>query len=103
MSTWVLTDEVKDQYTPIVQEFIDKVEAANPQDTEELLEIDLSGTVLNPYTLEQLLKNLGYESSEHNYNGWQMDYWITMSKDGAKPLDINGTGITFELKLSEVG
>lgn len=101
MNRWELTEEVKEKYTPIIREFIRKLESNNPKDEEKRLEMDLSGTELNPFTLEKLLENLGYEQTEQDNNGWQFDFWITMQKDECKDLSIKGTGITFELKLSE--
>lgn len=98
---WTLKDEVRDKYIPVVQEFISKLESINPEDTKELLEINLSNTELNPFTLVKVLESVGYEQTNQDDNGWQMDFWITMSKSGFKPLYVKGTGIIFELKLSE--
>jgi len=97
---WKLEDEVKKKYTPIIQEFINNLEASSSID--ELMEIDLSDTELNPHTLEELLKDLGYEQANRSDNGWQLDFTITMKKDNFKPLSINGIGIIFELNLSEI-
>lgn len=101
MNRWTLTDEVKEKCLPIIQGFIDKLEAMNPDEQEELLEIDVSDTGLNPHTLQELLESLGYEKTNYDDNGWQMDFWITMEKSGFKPLSIDGTGIIFELFLRE--
>ncbi|EJW13952.1 hypothetical protein M5X02_30715 [Paenibacillus alvei] len=101
MNRWLLTEEVKQKYTPIIQGFIDKLEAMNPDEQEDLLEINLSDTGLNPYTLQELLESLGYEKTDFDDNGWQMDFWITMEKNGCKSIVIEGTGIIFELKLRE--
>ncbi|WCF11432.1 hypothetical protein NDS46_31230 (plasmid) [Paenibacillus thiaminolyticus] len=98
---WTLTDEVKEKFMPVIQEFISKLESMKPEESSELLEIDLSDTELNPFTLVILLESIGYEQTNQNDNGWQMDYWITMCKEGFKPLLVKGTGITFELRLSE--
>ena len=54
---WQLTDDVKQKYLPAVQEFIDKLES---EEYDESPEIDLSDTELNPYTLQKLLESLGY-------------------------------------------
>lgn len=101
MSRWQLKKEVKEKFTPIIEEFIHQVETIDPLSDTPLLEIDLSDTELNPYTLETLLEGLGYEKTDHDSNGWQYDFWVTMQKDGCKSLSVNGTGATFELKLSE--
>jgi len=101
LSRWQLTDEVKEKFTPIVKEFINQVETIDRLSDTPLLTIDLSDTELNPYTLENLIKVLGYENTDHDSNGWQYDFWITMRKDGCKTLSIEGTGAIFELKLTE--
>lgn len=95
MNKYQLTDEVKEKFTPTVKEFISKIEAQEFAD--EILE--LTDTELNAYTLWMLLEELGYEKDDIDTNGWEMDFWITMIKDGCKDICIEGTGITFELKL----
>ncbi|MFF2532504.1 hypothetical protein ACFVS2_26915 [Brevibacillus sp. NPDC058079] len=96
---WALTDEVKQKFMPVIQEFISKLESM--ENTSELLEIDLSDTELNPYTLQKLLESMGYEETNRGDNGWQLDYWIKMRKSEFKPLLVKGKAITFELILSE--
>jgi len=98
MSGWALTDEVKERFTPIIQEFIDKIETMDYVDEESGL--NLSDTELNGYTLWKLLEDLGYEQTELDHNGWQMDFWIRFEKEGFKTLSVDGTGITFELALN---
>ena len=97
MNRWALTEEVEDKYKPIIQKFIEKVEESDYIDDEEFL--NLSDTELNPYTLWELLKNLGYEKDEIDNNGWELDFWIEFKKEGFKNIVVEGTGITFELKL----
>lgn len=95
MSRWQLADEVRNKFTPIVKEFINKVESEEfPEDI-----LQLTDTELNPYALWKLLEELGYEEVNTDRNGWQMDFWITFKKEGFKTLTIEGTGITFEFKL----
>ena len=65
MNRWILTDSVKEKYTPIVTEFIDKVESSNQEISTELLEIDFSDTELRPYTLWKILESLGYNDHYH--------------------------------------
>lgn len=101
MNRWELSEDVKEKHTLVVQEFINQVELNKPQNDSDLLEINLSDTELNPFTLQKLLESLGYQETDHHNEGWQLEYRITMQKDGFKSLDINGSGITFELKLSE--
>lgn len=97
MNKWTLTEEVEGKYKPIIQRFIDKVEKSDYIDDEDFL--NLSDTELNPYTLWELLKNLGYEKEEIDSNGWQLDFSIEFKKEGFKNIVIEGTGITFELNL----
>lgn len=97
MSRWELTDEVKEKYLPVIQELIKQIEESD--NTEEIYK-DFSDTKLNPYTLKELVCSLGYEDNDGmDTNGWEMDFWIYLNKDGCKTLCLSGTGITFELKL----
>ncbi|MUG45507.1 hypothetical protein [Paenibacillus woosongensis] len=98
---YTLTEKIREKYTPIVQEFIQKLEDSNPKDTDILLEVDFSDTELNPYTLGELLEELGYERGDQQENGWQLNFWIPYTKQGCKAIQVDGTGITFELKLME--
>lgn len=91
-----LTKEVQEMYTPIIKEFIQQVE----EHPNEHLTIDLSDTKLNPSTLIELLETFGYENTNQEDNGWQFDFWITMEKENSVPLSVEGTGITFELRLT---
>jgi hypothetical protein len=96
---WTLTEEVKQKYTPIVEEFINKLEPMDSEDSgAECLE--LSDTELSPYTLVELLGHMGYKQTDADQNGWQMDYWLTVGKSGFKTLCVSGTAITFGLRLS---
>lgn len=101
MNRWTLTDAVKEKYTPIVTEFIDKVESSNPKISTELLEIDFSDTELRPYTLWKILESLGYNDHYQDDNGWEMDFWLTFMKEECRPIQIKGCGMTFELILCE--
>ena len=93
--------DVRTKYLPVIQQFIHQVDAIHSLSDTPLLNLNLSDSGLSPYTLEKLLEELGYESTDQVSNGWQYDFWITMQKDGHKSLSINGTGATFTLKLSE--
>lgn len=95
MNRYELTEKVKEKFTPIVEEFIKKAEEKEFAD--DLLE--LTGTELNPYTAWKLLEEFGYNKDDIDTNGWEMDFWITMKKDGFTDISIRGTGITFELNL----
>lgn len=103
MSRWILKNEVKEKYLPIVKEHINKIENYNLEEMDRYdVELDLSDTELNPYTLGELLKELGYEKVDVDRNGWEMDFWIKYKKSGCLPIQVRGTGITFELFLSGV-
>lgn len=95
-----LSDEVKQKYTPIVQEFVNQLESVGSEGSKNM-KLDLSDTDLNPHTLQTLLESMGYTEEDRDTNGWQLDYWITMVKSGFKTLYIKGTAITFELLLVE--
>lgn len=99
MNRWVLTDETKEKSGQTIQNFlylIDKGEAA------ELREIDLSDSGFNPYTLCEYMEELGYEEGTQDENGWELDFWIPFRKDGHTPVEVYGTGMTFELGLREL-
>lgn len=96
-----LKDSVREAYLPAVQNFINKLENIEDESTELLIE-DFSDCKLNPHTMQKLLESLGYEETGQEENGWQLDFWITMKKEGFRDIQISGCGMTFELKLSEV-
>lgn len=109
MSRYKLTEPTEDKYLDLLSAFIDKLDSYteagidNTDNSEFTLE--LSDTELNPYTLKLLLETIGYREGELGSNGWQLDYWWEMENENAesdltRKLVIWGTGITFELKLS---
>lgn len=101
--TFHLTDEVWDEYSPIITDFIAKIEAADPNqeiDDEDLV-LDLSCTTVNPYTLGKILENMGYKKTNFRSNGWEFDFWMDFEKPGCKTLLAWGTGITFNLWLQK--
>lgn len=97
MERYKLTEEVKNEYTPIIKEFIDNL-ASDNEDVDDSL--NLSDTKLNPYTLGKILENeFEYQEDDISHNGWQMDFCIYYTKEGMPDLCIEGCGITFELIL----
>jgi hypothetical protein len=94
MNAYKLTDEVEKKHKSKIMEYISNLEKNSSGE-----ELELTQTELNPYTLGTLLENLGYKKMDIDTNGWEMDFWITYSKEGFHDLVIAGTGINFELKL----
>jgi hypothetical protein len=98
-----LTDEVKAEIKPQVEQFIKDLEAVDVENSTDYLVKDFSGTRINPYTLGKILEELGYENEDGiDTNGWQMDFWIRYTKNGFRTIQLSGCGITFEVKLSEI-
>lgn len=93
---WILLEEIKLLYTPTIERHIKAIESS---DNHWSCNLDLSNSELNPYTLGLLLEELGYEKEDQDDNGWQLDFWITYSKQGAENLLIYGTGIVCEFGL----
>ena len=101
---WEVTEELREKFTPIIKEYIDKLEQTNLEDEPEQLELTFQG--IGPYQLSKILEELGYEEDEDcpmDTNGWELDFWMYYNhpdkKNYAEKLVISGTGITFELKL----
>lgn len=87
------TKEQKEKFIPMIEEFIKKAE--KDSDTKEY--IDFYNQGISPYQLKTILiDDLGFEEIDMDRNGWEMDYWITLSKNGIDYV-IAGTGITFEM------
>lgn len=110
MNRWNLTEEIREKIKPILQQYFDKVENITAEEFEDMSEkelgIDLSDTGINPYQLVKLLEEFGYEETNRNDNGWELDFWIDMKRkddktfiSGCEHLTIAGCGMTFELKI----
>lgn len=109
---WKLSNEMKEKCLPIVKGFIDKMEALTPEQIENMsneeFKIELSDTGLRPYTLLELMGELGYDKDGAKFddNGWELDFWISINKKGVyfpsscERMCIHGCGMTFELNLS---
>lgn len=103
MSYWNLTEEIKNKFKPIVEEYLNQLE--NEEITEEQWDgIDLTNKGINPIQLKELLEEeFGYEDDCFDSNGWEHDFWQYMNNDNrknyAKKLCIGGCGMTFELNL----
>ncbi len=99
----------EDKYLGLLSAFIDKLDNFTENDIDNLdnseFTLELSDTGLNPYTLCELMKKFGYKDEDMQTNGWQLDFWWPLHNEDSKTeltrnLVIWGTGITFELKLS---
>ena len=99
MNRWELTDDVRNRSGYKVQAFVAVIDGG---EADELREVDLSDSGFNPYTLCEYLEELGYEKGTQDDNGWELDFWIPFRKDGHTPVEVYGTGMTFELGLREL-
>ena len=109
MNRWTLTDDVKEEYYEVVENFLNKLESLTTEQIENMdndeFTIDLSDTKLRPYTLLELMREFGFGDAEFDDNGWELDYWIRISREGSNnnttsSMYIHGTGMTFELNLT---
>lgn len=109
MNRWVLTDEIRERINPLLKEWFELVENATLEQIDKVnngFEIDLSDKGINPYQLESLLEEFGYETKSSDRNGWELDFWIDMRRKDGKCFDsgcekivIGGCGMTFELRI----
>ncbi|MBQ8218378.1 MAG: hypothetical protein IJZ79_03640 [Bacilli bacterium] len=110
INRWKLTNEIRNKIKPILEEYFHKVENLTVEQVEtmsnEELGLNLSDLGINPYQLTELLKEFGYEKTNSDHNGWELDFWIHMRRSDGKCFDstcerivIAGCGMTFELKI----
>lgn len=110
MNKWHLTDEIRENLKPLLTEYLNKVESVTAEQVEtmtnEELGIELTDKGINPTQLVDLLGELGYEETDRDDNGWQMDFWIYLKRtdgkhfeSGCEKLVVGGCGMTFELKI----
>ena len=92
------TEEQKQKFIPIIQEFINRIESAS-EDEVYSIQLNLTDQGINPYQIWSLLNDLGYEDDYVDHNGWELDFWIKFEKEGFKTITMTGTGITFEVLL----
>lgn len=107
---WNLTDEIRNKFKPILQEYLNKVEHLTTSQIEKMtneeLGVNFTDTGINPCQLIDLLKEYGYEDTDSNDSGWELNFLIDMERkdykcfpSGCEHLVIDGCGMTFELKL----
>lgn len=90
---WEVTQEQKDKFVLIINEFIGKMK----EKPDETAAIDFYNQGISPTQLRDILTDeLGFQEKAFDTNGCGWDFWITMSKDGIDYM-IAGTGMTFEL------
>lgn len=110
MSGWNLTNKIRNKFIPILKEYLDNVETATEEQIENMsqeeIEIDFSDTGISPSQLVGLLQELGYEETDRDANGWELDFWIYMKRkdekhfdSGCEKLVVSGCGMTFELRV----
>ena len=111
---WLVTNEIRSKFLPILQNYLSKMESLTEANMERMEDKDFgivfSDTGINPYQLQTLLEELGYELIDNERNGWELDFWIDMERSdlkefpsGCERLVIYGCGMTFELKLTVKG
>lgn len=62
--------------------------------------VDLKG--LAPNLAVEYLETLGYEKGEMETNGWQVDFWVSFTKDGATTLEFSGDWYYGTQSLQEI-
>lgn len=103
METWDLTDELREKFKPIVENYLRLIESENIDDINKHY-LELTNQGISPMQLKELLEELGYkEKYSLDSNGWQFDFWWYFTNPQrekyAKELCITGCGISFDLIL----
>ena len=102
IETWDLTDEQREKFKPMVEDYIAKLEAEDFDDVNKV-SLDLTFQGIAPRQLQTLLEELGYYDDYSNRNGWQCDYWIYMDNEKkrgyARRLCIAGCAMGFTMVL----
>ena len=92
------TEEQKEKFIPILQDFIDRIEAASEEEVYSI-QLNLTDKGINPAQVWDILEALGYEEDYVDHNGWELDFWINFEKEDCRTITMRGTGITFEVLL----
>lgn len=101
----------KDKYIEVILAFISKLDNYSKNITsgeiqkKENFTLNFTAIEFNPITLKELMESLGYKEKSLDNNGWQFNFvWTLVSETAATELSreliIWGTGLTFELNLS---
>lgn len=101
MNKYNLPDSMVEYYKKILEGFIAELKAAQAaNETPEIHSLDLREEGITPTQAINILEDeFGYEMTEMNTNGWQLDFWITMFHQDLPNILVAGTGMTFELEL----
>lgn len=111
MNKWQVTDEIKAKFIPMLKEYFGKVESLTEEQSDNVQEgdlaLELTDVGINPYQLRVLLEEeFGYERTDSDRNGWELDFWIYMRRtdgktfpSGCQNMVISGCGMTFTLVL----
>lgn len=102
IETWDLTDELREKFKPIVEDYISLLESDEVDDIHKKY-INLTNQGISPMQLKELLEELGYKDAEYSSNGWQHDFWWYLTNSNyeryARKLCICGCGMAFDLAL----
>ena len=94
---WALRDWEKDYLCYTLKSQIDVL---SKKETYE--EIDFTPCNINPYQLQVILDQLGWQELDVDTNGWEQDRWAYFEHPELYPgrrLVVFSCGITFELKI----
>lgn len=95
-----LTEEKKTEIKKRLDSYLKSYHEA-PDNCEEEIKLDDLDVV--PYRVWEYLEELGWEQTEIDDNGWELDFWITFEKEGEPKLDLTGSGINGGLNFMIVG
>lgn len=111
---WVPTEQQRSLILPILCEYDKFIRRDwDDYDAENAINktmLDFTGWPINPFQLQTLFEEIGYEVIDREHNGWECDFWIYMKpKDnavlafGEDCIVISGCGMTFELNVNVSG
>lgn len=90
-----LSEKDHDLYMPKILNMIEEVK----HNLDEDRGLNFDATPLNPYILGTLLEAAGYAQADFDTNGWELDFWITYTKEDWPDLRVHGSGLFFTLGL----
>lgn len=101
MNKYNLPDSLVEHYKKLFEGFIAQLKAAQAaNETPEIHSLDLREEGITPAQSIALLEDeFGYEMTEMDTNGWELDFWIMMFHEDLPNILVAGTGLTFELEL----